>query len=105
MADRKFHLHGGTSGAAISVRVTPRSSKNEISEILPDGTVKIRLTSPSDENASNLALTAFLAEVLGVKASAIEIVAGLQGKDKLVAVTNIDSSEVQKIILQRVSSQ
>ena len=43
MSERKFHLHDGKVGAAITVRVTPRASKNEISEILDDGTIKVRL--------------------------------------------------------------
>ena len=103
MTDRKFRLHNGTSGAAITVRVTPRASKNEISEILDDGTVKIRLTTSPDETVSNQALMTFLAEVLGVKTSQIEIVAGLNGKDKLVAVTNMDSSALQNKILQKLS--
>lgn len=103
MADRKFHLHNGRSGAAITVRVTPRASKNEISEILDDGTVKIRLTTPPEESASNQALMVFLADVLGVKTSQIEIVAGINSKDKIVAVTNMDSSVLQNKILQKLS--
>jgi hypothetical protein len=103
MADRKFHLHNGKSGAAITVRVTPRASKNEISEILDDGTVKIRLTTPPEESVSNQALMLFLADVLGVKTSQIEIVAGTNSKDKIVAVTNMDSSVLQNKILQKLS--
>jgi uncharacterized protein len=103
MSERKFHLHNGKSGSAITVRVTPRASKNEISEILDDGTVKIRLTTPPDETASNQALLIFLAEVLGVKTSQIEIVAGITGKDKLVAVTNMDSSALQTKLLEKLS--
>jgi uncharacterized protein len=103
MSERKFHLHNGKSGAAITVRVTPRASKNEISEILDDGTVKIRLTTPPEEAVSNQALLLFLADVLGVKTSQIEIVAGINGKDKLVAVTNMDSSMLQTKILQKLS--
>lgn len=103
MADRKFHLHDGKTGAALTVRVTPRASKNEISEILDDGTVKIRLTAQPEEAVSNQALLLFLADVLGIKISQIEIVAGINGKDKLVAVTNIDSNTVHKRIMEKLS--
>ena len=40
MAPRDFHLHDGKKGAALALRVTPRASKNEIVEVLSDGTVK-----------------------------------------------------------------
>ena len=46
MGTRKYHLHDGRMGAALAVRVTPRASRNEITEIMPDGTVKVRLTAP-----------------------------------------------------------
>lgn len=38
MADRKFQMHDGQKGSALAVRVTPRASRNEIVEILDDGT-------------------------------------------------------------------
>ena len=48
---REFELHDGKNGAAIAVRVTPRTAKNEIFAILDDGTVKIRLTAPALETS------------------------------------------------------
>jgi uncharacterized protein (TIGR00251 family) len=103
MSEREYHLHDGKSGAAITVRVTPRSSKNEISEILDDGTVKVRLTSPPAEGKANQALIEFLAGVLEIKLSQVEIVAGFAGKDKLVAITNMDSNAVHEKILQNLA--
>lgn len=37
---RKFDLHGGKRGSALAVRITPRSSRNQIVGVLSDGTVK-----------------------------------------------------------------
>lgn len=101
--ERKFNLHDGKMGAAITVRVTPRSSRNEISEILDDGTVKIRLTAPHNEQKTNEALIAFLAEILSVKPAQIEIVAGSEGHDKLVTITDLDKNEVQDRILKHIA--
>lgn len=101
--ERKFRLHDGKTGAAIAVRITPRSSRNEISEILDDGTVKIRLTAPPVEGKANTALLEFLASVLSVKVNQLEIVAGQTGKDKLITVTEIDSVTVQKRILEHLA--
>jgi len=103
MTDRNFRLHDGKSGAAVTVSVVSRASQNEISEILDDGTIKVRLTAPPTEGKTNKALLEFLAQVLEISSSDLEIVAGLSGKDKLIAVSNMDSSEVQAKILQRLS--
>jgi uncharacterized protein YggU (UPF0235/DUF167 family) len=99
MNSRKFHLHDGRRGAALAVRVTPRASRNEITEIMPDGTVKVHLTSPLVEGEGNKALTHFLAEVLGVAPTKIDILGGASGYDKLLSVLDIDTEEAHKRIL------
>ena len=96
MSSRKFHLHDGRSGAALAVRVTPRASRNEITEIMPDGTVKVRLTVPLAEGEGNKALVQFLSEVLGVAASKIDIIGGSSGNDKLLSVLDIDKDEAHQ---------
>ncbi len=96
MASRKFHLHDGRRGSALAVRVTPRASRNEITEIQSDGTVKVRLTAVPVEGEANQALIAFLAEVLGVPPSKLDIVAGMSGKDKLISVLDMDKDEVHR---------
>jgi uncharacterized protein (TIGR00251 family) len=99
MSSRKFHLHDGRSGAALAVRVTPRASRNEITEIMPDGTVKVRLTAPLAEGEGNKALIQFLSEVLGVAATKIDIIGGISGNDKLLSVLDIDKDEaVQRLV-------
>ena len=99
MSTRKYHLHDGRSGAALAIRVTPRASRNEITEIMPDGTIKVRLTAPLAEGEGNKALIQFLSEVLGVASSKIDIIAGLSGNDKLLSVLDIDTEEAHQRIL------
>lgn len=100
---RSFKLHDSQSGAAIAVRVTPRASKNEIYQIQDDGTIKIRLTAPPVEGQANQGLIAFLSEILNVRPSQIEIVAGMTGKDKLVTITGLDAATVQTRIIQHLA--
>jgi len=90
MADRKFKLHHGQKGSALAVRVTPRASRNEIVEVLDDGTVKVRIAAPPADNEANAALIEFLSEILGVPKSKLDIVAGATGRDKLIAVLDMD---------------
>ncbi len=97
-----FHLHNGRMGAAITVRVIPRSSKNEIAEVQADGTIRIRLTAAPVEGQANKALIEFLAGILDVAKSKIEIIAGFSGRDKLVTILDLDSDTVQEKILRQV---
>lgn len=103
MSSRQFKLHSGKKGSAIAVRVTPRSSRNEISEILNDGTIKIRLTSPPVDGKANEALIEFLSDILDVPRSNIEIVAGATGRDKLVSVIDLDAETVHERILKHLT--
>jgi uncharacterized protein (TIGR00251 family) len=90
MADRKFKLHDGKKGSALAVRVTPRASRNEIVEMLDDGTIKVRIAAPPVDGEANATLIEFLADILGVPKSRLDIVAGISGRDKLVAVFDMD---------------
>lgn len=103
MESRQYHLHNGQKGAALAVRVIPRGSKNEIVEILNDSTIKIRLTSAADDKKLNQVLLEFLSEVLGVPAGRMEVVAGVNGMDKLVTVLDLDAATVQQKIISRLS--
>lgn len=103
MQQKNFNLHNGKSGSAITVRVTPRASRNEIVEILDDGTIKVRLTEAPVEGHANEALVKFLAKVLDVAPSLIEIVGGQTGHDKLVTIQNMTPAEVQERILKHLA--
>jgi uncharacterized protein (TIGR00251 family) len=103
MAPKKYHLHNGQKGSALAIRVTPRASHNEIVEILSDGTVKIRLTAPPVEGKANQALIEFLSDVLDIPTSRIEIVAGENGRDKLVSIMDMDAVSVQQKIIENLT--
>lgn len=92
---RKFRLHDGQQGAALTVRVTPRARRDEVAGILEDGTLRVRVSAPPAEGRANAALLAFLAKVLGVRKNRLEIVAGEKGLDKIVSVLDMSSREVE----------
>lgn len=102
MSDRKFQLHGGQKGSALAVRVTPRASRNEIVELLDDGTIKVRIAAPPSDNEANAALLEFLSEILGVPKSRLDIVAGEIGRDKLISVVDMDVETAHQRILAHV---
>jgi uncharacterized protein (TIGR00251 family) len=83
----------------LAVRVTPRASRNEIVELLDDGTIKVRIASPPSDNEANDTLIEFLSEVLGVSRSRLDIVAGVTGRDKLIAVVDMDAETAHQRIV------
>ena len=99
MAKRNFHLHDGKAGSALAVRVTPRASRNKIVEVLGDGTIKIHIAAPPVDGEANEQLIAFLAEVLNIPKSRLEIVAGETGRDKLISVLDMDAETAHNRIV------
>ena len=99
MSERKFNLHDGKKGSALAVRVTPRASRNEVVELLDDGTIKIRIAAPPSDDEANETLIEFLSEILGVPKSRLDIVAGVTGRDKLISVVDMDVDTVHQRIL------
>jgi|SRR5215207_1936692 len=103
MSERKFNLHDGQRGSALAVRVTPRASRNEIVELLDDGTIKVRIAAPPSDNEANETLIEFLSEILGIPKSRLDIVAGVSGRDKLISVVNMDAETVHQRILAHLA--
>jgi uncharacterized protein (TIGR00251 family) len=99
MSDRKFQMHDGQKGSALAVRITPRAIRNEIVEVLDDGTIKVRIAAPPADNEANEALIVYLSEILGVPKSKLDIVAGATGRDKLISVVDMDVETVHQRIL------
>lgn len=103
MTDRNFKLHDGKKGAALAVRVTTRASHNEVIGALSDGTIKIHIAASPADGQANKELVKFLSEVLGVSEGRIEIVAGVDGRDKLVSVLDIDADALHDRIVAHMS--
>ena len=94
--DREFKITDAKGGAAFTVRVITRAVKTEVVGIQDDGSLKVRLmASPAGDDAANEELVAFLSEKLGVELEKIEIVAGGDGRDKLVSVEGVTTADVE----------
>ena len=105
MGQRGYQVKVGKTGFALRIRVTPRARKNEISGILGDGTIKVRLTAPPVEGKANEALIRFLAEVLDVSTSKIEIIGGVTARDKLVSLIGLDAETAQWRIMNYLARE
>jgi len=82
-------------GVIISIRVLPRSSRNELAGEL-DGALKVKLTAPPVEGAANKALIKFLASAFKVPKSNVEITSGESSKNKSVLLRGVKGADVRK---------
>lgn len=79
------------------VRVHPRSAADAFGGIR-EGALVVRLTAPPVEGKANAALARFLARSLGVAPSAIEVLRGTRGRDKLIRVEGLTSATLQAVL-------
>jgi uncharacterized protein YggU (UPF0235/DUF167 family) len=59
------------------------------------GVLAVRVTAPPVEGEANRAVSALLAGALGVRPSAVSVVKGARGRDKLVRVEGLTAPEVE----------
>ncbi len=94
--DREFRITDAKGGIAFTVRVVTKATATELAGVQEDGTLKIRLiASPAGDPAANKELVDFLARQLKVSPNKIEIVAGQNGREKLVSVEGLSAEDVE----------
>jgi uncharacterized protein (TIGR00251 family) len=81
-------LRDTACGLTLRVRVQPRASKEALAGER-DGALLVRLTAPPLEGRANEALARLLARTLGVAPSAVRVLRGASGRDKLVEVAGV----------------
>lgn len=60
----------------LSVKVVPKSARNQIVDQQPDGTLRIKVAAAPEKGKANAELCDFLAKEFGVSRSRVEVVAG-----------------------------
>jgi len=84
-------LRDAGGGITLRVRVQPRASRDGLSGER-EGALVVRLTAPPVEGAANEALARLLGKTLGVAPSAVRVVSGAAGRNKLVSVAGLDAA-------------
>lgn len=80
-------------GVALSLKVQPRASRNEIGEALGNE-LRVRVTAPPVDAAANEALVRFLAGQLGCSRNSVELVRGHSSRHKVVRLHGLAAREV-----------
>jgi len=70
----------------LRIKVLPKSSKNEVIEIMEDETIKIRIKAVPEKGKANAELIKFLSKELNVDKSRISILSGKTEQLKLIKI-------------------
>jgi len=84
-----------TASARLTVRVTPRAGRDEITGTR-DGVLQVRLKAPPVEGAANAGLERFLADQLRVAKSDVSVLTGHRSRTKQVGIDGLDTAEVNR---------
>lgn len=79
------------------VRATPRARSSSVSGV-SEGVLCVRIAAPPVEGKANAALREFLAEVLGVRTSAVQISAGDRSRHKVVEVRGVTTDNALRAL-------
>jgi len=72
------------------LRVQPNSKKEKF-EVSKEGILKLKIRAPAIEGKANERIIDILAQCLGVRKSAIQIIQGFKSKEKLIQIQDIKS--------------
>lgn len=84
-------------GVVLPVKITPKSGRNQI--VGWEGNeLKIKIAAIPEDGAANKELIAYLARVLGVSKSNIQLVAGQSSRHKRLIIRTISSGTLLELI-------
>lgn len=87
-------------GCALTVKVTPRASKDAVLGA-EEGWLRLALTAPPVDGKANEAARRFLAEALGVPRAAVKLLSGQSARLKRFAVAGLPPDVAQARLLPR----
>jgi uncharacterized protein len=85
------------SGIKFSIQVLPRASKNFMS-ITEEGSIKLKIVSPPVEGKANETCIKYIAGILGVAKSRVQISSGTKARLKIIEVTGDSDILYSKLI-------
>ena len=80
----------------IRLRVSPGASSTRWLGRMADGRLKVRIAAPAEAGKANAVLMDFVARSLGIRKSAVRLVAGGSSRDKIIEV-NAPADAVRRL--------
>lgn len=91
----------------ISIRVTPRARRSRIEGIWNGTHVRIALQAPPVDGQANVAVTAFLAALTGVRKGDVDLLSGATGRCKIIRITypSDTAAEAAAVLLTQMANE
>lgn len=90
-------LSEDAGGVTLRVRLQPRAARNGVAGLHGDA-LKVRVTAPPVDGQANKALCAYLAKILNMAASRVNIQSGHTGRDKLVRIEGRNAADIERLL-------
>lgn len=87
-------LNEQDDAVSFRVRVQPRASRTELAGLYGDA-LKIRIAAPPVDGKANDECRRFIAKLIGIATSAVEIIAGESSRDKVIRVQHTTVARVR----------
>ncbi len=87
--------------STLRVRVNPKSARNQV-VALKDGVLHLKLTAPPVEGAANKACAEFLAHVLGLRKSQINLMSGDKSREKVFCIENVSQESLDRLVQELI---
>lgn len=81
------YLESSPEGLRLRLKVQPRASKNDLAGVVGDE-LKVRVTAPPVDAAANQAVLDLLAQLLGCRRGAVQLLRGQTARHKVVLVAD-----------------
>lgn len=88
-------IRESAAGCSFAVRVHPRAKRDAVAGTVGDA-LKLALNAPPVEGRANEACIEFLARLLGVSRSSVEIISGAGSRNKVVCVAGLSAETVRQ---------
>ena len=86
-------MNGHRDAGRLHLRVYPNAGRNELNGFT-DGVLRVKIAAPPVDGKANRELIIFLSRVLGVSRSALTIVKGQTGRNKVIAVNGLSHDDI-----------
>lgn len=90
------YLRTVNDGTSLSLRVSPGAKSTAIKGTYGEGALKVSVAAPPEKGKANAEIERFLAGLLGVGRSEVEVVRGHAGRDKVVLLRGLGECEVRE---------
>lgn len=86
------------AGALLRLRVSPGAKVSAVEGPYGENAVRIKVAAPPVDGRANAELRRYLAGLLGVPRSRVEVVKGVTGRDKTVLLRGMEAEDVAEVL-------